>query len=89
MPRNAGLPVPGYVDQSSDAVKTVAENKEMEERILRAIDRLFQDEAVDKRWLEIGKTHIEQGFMAMNRAVFKPTRIALPDDANAPVDASQ
>lgn len=81
MSRNAGLPVPGYVAQSDDAVKTVAENKEMEERILRAIDRLFKDEAVDKRWLAIGKTQIEQGFMAMNRAVFKPTRIALPDDA--------
>jgi hypothetical protein len=28
----------------------------------------------DKRWAAIGRTHIEQWFMAMNRAVFKPRR---------------
>lgn len=34
----------------------------------------------DPRWLAVAKTHFEQGFMALNRAVFQPTRISLPED---------
>jgi hypothetical protein len=32
------------------------------------------------RWLAIGKTDIEKGFMAVNRSVFRPSRVALPED---------
>lgn len=35
----------------------------------------------DPRWLAVAKTHFEQGFMALNRAVFQPQRISLPEDA--------
>ncbi len=35
---------------------------------------------VDKRWLAIGRTAIEQGFMAVNRSIFKPGRVVLPDE---------
>jgi len=34
----------------------------------------------DQRWLAIARTHVEQGFMAFNRAVFRPQRISLPGD---------
>lgn len=27
---------------------------------------------VDKRWVSIARTHFQQGFMALNRAVFQP-----------------
>lgn len=37
--------------------------------------------AVDKRWLAIARTHIEQGFMAMNRSIFNPERVTLPKKA--------
>jgi hypothetical protein len=36
---------------------------------------------VDQRWLAIGRTHIEEAFMAINRAVFQPQRVKLPEDA--------
>lgn len=36
--------------------------------------------AYDQRWLAIARTHINEGFMALNRAVFQPTRIKLPED---------
>ncbi len=36
--------------------------------------------SLDKRWLALAKTQIEQGFMAMNRAVFQPGRVSLPED---------
>lgn len=76
------LPVAGYTAQHDENVKTVNEHKVMEERILRRIEDLF-GECCDSdayRWLSIARTHIEQGFMAMNRAVFMPNRIKLPED---------
>lgn len=36
--------------------------------------------AYDQRWLAIARSHFEQGFMALNRSVFQPTRIKLSED---------
>lgn len=76
---NRGLPVSGYKPQSDAAVTLVNANKAVEEQILRVLDKLGQIEGVDKRWLAIGRTSIEQGFMAVNRAIFKPGRVEMPD----------
>jgi hypothetical protein len=78
-----GLPVAGYrPTQPSEAIDTVNENKHREEKILRLIDALENGQtldgrsiSVDRRWLAIAKTDLEQGFMALNRAIFQPTRI--------------
>lgn len=74
------LPVAGYTSQSGDKVAAVNINKQLEELALRRIDFLGMTPGVDPRWLAIGKTHLEQAFMAINRAVFKPTRVSLPED---------
>ena len=71
------LPVAGYTAQIDENVQMVNLNKRDEERILRSIDLYAMNPDVDKRWLSIAKTHIEQGFMAMNRAIFKPERVKL------------
>ena len=84
MTTNTGLPVSGYRPQSDKAVAIVNENKAAEERILRKLDSLAQDPAVDRRRLAIARTNIEQGFMAMNRAVFQPARVALPERGQHP-----
>jgi hypothetical protein len=78
-----GLPVAGYRPQTSDKVETVNANKETEEQVLRILDGLAGRPEVDKRWLAIGRTHIETGFMAVNRAVFQPGRASLPGDVPA------
>lgn len=75
-----GLPVKGYLPQSDDAVALVNLNKQVEEAILRHLDKLAESAMTDKRWLAIGRTQIEQGFMAVNRSVFQPARVALPED---------
>lgn len=78
-----GLPVPGYRPQSAHAVQQVAASKLLEERVLRLLDELAADPETDKRWLALGRSQIEQGFMAVNRSVFKPQRADLPEDADA------
>jgi len=80
MSTHTGLPVAGYKPQSEDNVFLVNKNKQMEESILRMLDLFATDDAFDKRWLAVGRTHIEQGFMALNRAIFRPTRVSLPED---------
>jgi hypothetical protein len=34
----------------------------------------------DPRFLALARTHLQIGFMALNRAVFQPQRIRLPED---------
>ena len=85
---HAPLPVQGYKPQSQATVDLVNKNKELEEIALRQLDMLATLTAVngepitiDKRWLAIGRTHLEQAWMAINRSVFQPTRAKLPGDA--------
>ena len=80
MTEHKGLPVAGYRPQSDDAVLLVNIMKATEEKLLRALDDLAERDDVDKRWLAIGRTQIEQGFMAVNRSVFCPSRASLPED---------
>lgn len=74
------LPVSGYKAQPTENVNLVNTNKHLEENILRLLDAYAQEEGVDKRWLALGRTHIEQGFMAINRSIFQPARATLPGD---------
>lgn len=71
------LPVAGYTDQSPENVALVNQNKRLEEQVLRQLDLMGDNPEIDKRWLAIGRTHLEQAFMAINRAVFKPRRTPL------------
>ncbi len=67
-------PISGYTDQTEANKQLVNTNKEIEERLLRVLDS-YMSKDVDKRWVAIARTHFEQGFMAMNRAVFQPKRL--------------
>ena len=75
-----GLPVAGYRPQSTNSVDLVNANKLLEEQVLREFDALAAMPDVDKRWLAVGRTHIEQGFMAVNRAIFQPSRVKFPGE---------
>jgi hypothetical protein len=73
-----GLPVEGYRPQNHSAVETVNGFKRDEEEILQKLDAMAKDPATyDPRWLAIGRTQLEQAFMAINRSVFKPDRAKL------------
>ena len=88
-----GLPVAGYRPQSDEKVALVNGLKQDEERLLRKVEGIMAtlrpnsaDEpakdqpAYDRRWAALARTHFEQGFMALNRAVFQPGRVKLPED---------
>jgi hypothetical protein len=77
-----GLPVDGYRPQTDLKVSWVNQNKQMEEEVLRRLDVLKNNSEIDQRWLAVGRTAIEQGFMAVNRSIFQPARVQLPSDVN-------
>ena len=77
MTMKKGLPVAGYQPQPDTAIDRVNANKVAEERLLRTLEGMGD---CDPRWVAIARTHFEQGFMAMNRAIFQPSRITLPED---------
>lgn len=81
--KHDGLPVSGYRPQSQEAVDLVNGFKNHEERLLRVLDDLKADPEIDQRWLAIGRTQLEQAFMAINRSVFQPARFRTPDDVVA------
>lgn len=83
MTEHKGLPVSGYKTQSDENVALVNENKAIEERVLRQIDRHVRNHdsrEIDQRMVALARTNIQQAFMWLNRAVFQPTRIELPED---------
>lgn len=75
-----GLPVAGYVPQSTTAIEMVNRMKVREEELLRELDAMATNLNIDPRWLQIGRTGIQEAFMAINRSVFQPGRITLPGD---------
>mgnify|MGYP001204297980 CR=1 FL=1 len=79
--QHKGLPVSGYTPVSGDAVAMVNCSKELEERVLRFLDELATMPEIDPRWLATGRTDIEKGFSSVNRSVFRPARVVLPEDA--------
>lgn len=89
--KHDGLPVSGYRPQSQEAVDLVNGFKNHEERLLRVLDdlqemvgpRVGPGLRIDGRWLAIGRTQLEQAFMAINRSVFQPSRFRTPDDVVA------
>lgn len=78
--KHAALPVAGYKPQSGSNVDKVNANKRAEESILRTLDAMKGDHNIDQRWLAVARTHIEEGFMALNRSIFRPGRVELPGD---------
>lgn len=80
MPEQKGLPVHGYRSQPQSSIDQVNDHKVLEEQLLRVMDSMQQSGLYDSRWLAFARMQIEIGFMALNRAVFQPQRIALPED---------
>ncbi len=83
--------VAGYTAQPDAKVALVNRFKEMEERLLREVDAITVKPGPagfgldltppnDQRWIAVARTHFQEGFMALNRAVFQPQRIKLPED---------
>ena len=60
--------------QPQTAIDAVNITKRLENEVGDWVDQLRQDDAVplDPEWVKVAVQHLQQGFMALNRAVFQP-----------------
>lgn len=67
-------PVLGYNDQSEQSLNAVNRSKEFELDLAEFVHYLrgHDELEIDPRWAAVAVTHFEQGFMALNRSIFKP-----------------
>ncbi len=67
--------IKGYRDLSEEEIALMNEGKELSIKVGEYINNLENHEklALDRRWLAVGKTHLQQGFMATIRSIAKPT----------------
>ena len=64
--------IKGYRELSPEDIKLMNEVKEKGAELGELIEKLNMMPETDKRWLEIGKTNIQQGLMAVTRAITTP-----------------
>lgn len=72
--------IKGYRDLSAEEIALMNEGKDLAQKEGTFIEKLeaaefaqTSDQTPDKRWLAIGKTDLQKGFMAVIRSIAKPT----------------
>lgn len=91
-------PNPGEPLQSDIKPNLIQALRVTEEKVLQLLDELGGKVDVDPRWISIGRTSLEQGFMAVIRGIERPMRVNVPEtvsveggwlieDAESPVSA--
>ena len=64
--------IKGYKDLNQNQIDAMNQLKEKANEIGELLDALEEHLDVDKRWMAIGRTNIQQGMMAATRSITKP-----------------
>lgn len=64
--------ITGYRDLSQAEIDAMNKIKEMGGELQRLVDWVRSTPDVDQRWASIGNTHLQEGLMALTRAVARP-----------------
>lgn len=71
--------IKGYRDLTEEEISLMNETKELAQKVGELVDKLKASDAVpteqgiDLRWVSIGATQLQQGFMALIRSIAQPT----------------
>lgn len=65
--------IKGYRDLSQEEIDLMNEAKELASKVGELTDKLMQSDKTDKRWVSIGTTDLQKGFMSLIRGVAQPT----------------
>jgi hypothetical protein len=69
----AATPITGYRKLTEAEIALMNEVKAKAEEVGILVDRLAHTEGLGQRWVSIGRTDLQTGFMALVRAVAQPT----------------
>lgn len=65
--------ITGYRTLSENEIREINYIKSMASSVEQLVLQLRENPTFDQRWVSIGVTDLQQGFMALTRAVAKPT----------------
>ncbi len=64
--------IKGYRELSKSEIEMMNLVKTTGAELGNLVTQLAQNAELDQRWIEIGKTHIQQGLMALTRGITQP-----------------
>jgi hypothetical protein len=62
----------GYRELSENEIARMNEIKEFGRQVGELVQAMEWTDSFDQRWVEIGRVHLQQGLMALTRAVARP-----------------
>ena len=65
--------IKGYRDLSQAEIDLMNEGKELSSKVGEWIEKLRATDGLDGRWVNIGATDLQKGFMAAIRGIAQPT----------------
>lgn len=65
--------IKGYRDLSAEEIALMNQIKSKAAEVGELVDLLKAVPSLDQRWVSIGKTDLQTGFMALVRAIAQPT----------------
>jgi len=65
--------IKGYRDLNEQEIALMNQIKTKAEEVRVLTEKIGNTDGTDKRWLAIGITDLQKGFMAITRSVAKPT----------------
>ena len=64
--------IKGYRELSQEEIDLMNEVKTKAAEVGELVEKIASIEIIDGRWLSIGKTDLQKGFMAVTRAIASP-----------------
>ncbi len=65
--------IKGHRDLSQNEIDAMNEVKDIAEQVSILVVKLQGQENLDQRWISIGKTELQKGFMSLIRGIAQPT----------------
>jgi len=65
--------IKGYRDLNQNQIDLMNQIKEMGERVRELVQDIASSGSVDQRWVHIGMTDLQKGFMSLTRSIAQPT----------------
>lgn len=63
----------GYRELDAQEIEDMNRVKDMGVALAALVEQMESIDSFDQRWVSIGKTHLQQGLMALTRAIAQPT----------------
>ena len=63
----------GYRELTDKEISVINDIKDLANLIGRMVEEMEKIDGIDQRWLAIGKTDLQKGFMSVVRSIAKPT----------------